>query len=175
MKNIWILLPMLVSASCGDGKKEAAEQLAAADSTTVASGTIIDLNSFDVPLTVDLGDLTTLGVDSPDVRWNEEFGHLEVNAGDHFGLIITEEPADIPRVKADLERDMLRKNTVIEETPEKLIYRAQFPDEDLVFVHFYRVARVGDREFVIEDRTEGRFNEADIARMAAAVMIKQPA
>ncbi|HMC97171.1 MAG TPA: hypothetical protein VKG92_05945 [Flavobacteriales bacterium] len=175
MKQSPFLLVFLVLAACGDGKKEAAEQLSDTSTAGLAAPTVIDLSSFDVPLMVDLGDLTTLGVDSPEVRWNEEFGRLEVNAGEHFGLIISEEPADIPRLKADLDRDMLRKNTVIAETPEELEYRSQFPDEELVFVHFYQVIRAGEREFVVEDRPEGRFNEADITRMASATKNKQPA
>jgi len=174
MKPSPFLLAFVLLASCGDGKKEAADQLATSDSTKVATGTVIDLASFDVPFQVELGDLTTLGIDTPEVRWNEEFGHLEVNAGEHFGLIITEEPADIARLKADLDRDMLRKHTVIEETPEKLVYRSQFPDEDLVFIHMYQVVRAGEREFVLEDRAQGRFNEADIARMCAAVRAQRP-
>lgn len=165
----------ILLASCGGGNAGTTEAQEAVDSGAVVSGTVIDLAAFDVPVTVDFGDITTLGVDTPEVRWNEEFGHLEVGAGEHFGLTITEEPADIARLKADLDRDMLRKHTVTEETPEKLVYRSQFPDEDLVFIHFYEVVRVGEREFVIEDRAAGRFNEADIARMATAVHPKQPA
>jgi hypothetical protein len=98
---------------------------------------------------------------------------VEVNAGDHFAITIVEAPGDIARLKADLDRDMLQKHTVIEETPEKLVYRSQFPDEDLVFIHFRKVISVGDRTFVVEDASEGKFNEAEIARMAAAVKIKE--
>lgn len=159
--------------ACGGGNNEA-EPSTTADTTAVAPGIEVDLTAFDVPLRVELGDLATLGIDSPQTRWNEEFGHIEVNAGEHFGLIITEEEPDIARLKADLDRDMLRKHTVIEETPEKLVYRSQFPDEDLVFVHFYQVVRAGDRTFIVEDRAEGRFNEADIARMGSAVKAVQP-
>ncbi len=156
--------------SCGDGKKEAAEQMA--DTAAVAPPTyVIDLMAHDLPLSVDLGDRTTLGSDSAAVVWNEEFGHLAVNAGEHFAITVSEAPGDISRLKADLERDMLQKHTVIEETPDKLVYRSQFPDADLVFVHFHQVITVGDRTFVVEDASEGRFNEADIKRMAVAVKV----
>jgi hypothetical protein len=64
---------------------------------------------------------------------------------------------------------MLRKHTILEETPDKVIFRSQFPDEDLVFIHFYQVIPIGDRTFVVEDAAEGRFNEADIKRMAGSV------
>jgi len=177
MKHLLLGCGMLLFAACGDGKKEAAEKLAAInDSITAATAShVIDLSAYDTPLLVDLGDLTTLGVDSATVKWNEEFGQLEVNAGEHFGLIITEEPADIARLKADLDRDMLRKNTVIEEGPGKLVFRSQFPDADLVFVHFHQVLQANGREFIVRDADQGRFNEADVARMAAAVSAKQPA
>jgi len=168
MKHFWTILLPLLMTSCGDGKKEAAEQMA--DTTAVAQPSyVIDLMAHDLPLTVDLGDRSTLGSDTAAVIWNEEFGHLVVNAGEHFTITISEAPGDIPRLKADLERDMLQKHTVIEETPEKLVYRSQFPDEDLVFVHFRVVVAVGDRTFVVEEATDGRFNEADVKRMAGAV------
>lgn len=169
-----ILVPafvVLLLASCGDGKKEAAEQMADTTATAAASY-VIDLAAHDLPLTVDLGDMTTLGADSASLVWNEEFGHLRVNAGERFAITITEAPGDIARLKADLDRDMLRKHTVIEETPDKLVYRSQYPDEDLVFVHFQQEITVGDRTFVVEDAAEGRFNEADIKRMADAVRVK---
>lgn len=173
MKHTLLLLaPFLLLTACGDGKKEAAEQLAAQDTLAAKAGHVLDLSKFDTPLLVDLGDLATLRVDSPTVKWNEEFGRLEVSAGEHFGLIIIEEPADLARLKATLEQDMLQKNTVLEETPDKLVYRSQFPDDQLVFIHFQRVVQVGDRTFVVRDADQGRFNEADVTRMAASVQPK---
>ncbi|MEZ4738271.1 MAG: hypothetical protein R2818_02695 [Flavobacteriales bacterium] len=170
MKYVLSFLVIGFLAACGDGKKEAAE---AAEDPSLASAWTIDLAEHDMPLEIDLGDKSTLGVDSFSVVWNEEFGELRVNAGDRFALAISEEPGDIPRLKADLDRDMLRKHTVIDETPDKVVYRSQFPDEDLVFVHFYRVVQVGDRSFVVQDAPEGRFNEADVQRMVGSVRSKQ--
>ena len=175
MRSFVVLTLSALLTSCGSNDTGTTEEQVTADSSTIVPGNVIDLASFDVPFTVELGDITTLRVDTPEVHWNEEFGHLEVNAGEHFGLTITEEPADLARLKADLDRDMLREHTVMEETPAKLVYRSQFPDKDLVFIHFYQLLHVGDRTFVIEDRVEGRFNEADIARMVMAVHPKQPA
>ena len=133
---------------------------------------MLDLVKYDTPLLIELGDMVTLGVDSPTVKWNEEFGRLEVSAGDHFGLLITEEPGDLARLKADLERDMLRKHTVLEETPEKLVYRSEFPDEAGTFIHFYRTVQVGDRSFVVTDMEQKRYNEADVQRMVNAINVR---
>lgn len=159
-------------SACGDGKKEAAEQMIDA---SAGAPDAVDLIPFDIPLVVELGDLSTLGVDSPTVKWSEDFGRLEVNAGKHFGLTITEEPADLARLKADLERDMLQSHTVIEETGEKLIYRSQFPDDAGTFIHFYRIVQVGDRTFIISDADQGVFNEADVRRMVASVKARAAA
>lgn len=170
MKASFLFIAVLLMSSCGDGKKKAAAQMA--DTSSVGPPTyVIDLMAHDLPLLVDLGDRSTLGSDSAAVVWNEEFGHLLVNAGEHFAITISEAPGDILRLKADLERDMLQKHTVIEETLDKLVYRSQFPDADLVFVHFHQVITVGDRTFVVENASEGRFNEADIKRMVAAVKV----
>ena len=173
MKHLLFLSAFALLTACGDGKKEAAEQQLAADSTT--TGYTVDLASFDMPFALELGDLATLGADSAQLRWNEEFGWLEVRAGDGFAVTIAEAPADLVRLKGDLDRDMLQKHTLISETPELVVYRSQFPDEDLVFVHFYRIVQVGDRTFVMQDALGGRFNEAEIARMSASVRLQQPA
>lgn len=172
MKALIPFALVVLFSSCGDGKKEAAEQMADTTATSAVAPAILDLSTFDTPLLVELGDMSTLGVDSPTVKWNEEFGRLEVSAGEHFGLLITEEPADLSRLKADLDRDMLQKHTVIEETPEKLVYRSQFPDDAGTFIHFYRTVQVGDRTFVVTDAGQVRFNEADITRMAASIKTK---
>lgn len=172
MKAILPFGLLALLASCGgqhDGGTTATE-----DTTAVASAApaVLDLATYDTPLMVELGDLATLGVDSPTVKWNEEFGHLEVNAGDHFGMLITEEPGDLARLKADLDRDMLRKHTVLEEGPEKLVYRSEFPDDAGTYIHFYRIVQVGDRHFVITDVEERRFNEADVARMVGSIKVR---
>jgi hypothetical protein len=105
----------------------------------------------------------------------EEFGHYRVSAGKRFDLIITEDKGDLARLKAGFERDLLRSFSVVSETPDLIVYRLQYPDEDIVFVHFYQVMRVGEREFVVESAPDGRFNEADIGFMAAAVRPSLPA
>ncbi len=169
-----LVFALLALAACGDGKKEAAEQSTEANTNTAPSY-VVDLATYDLPLTVDLGDRSTLGADSAVVAWNEEFGWLTVKAGERFSITISEESGDMARLKADLERDMLQKHTVMEETPELLLYRSQFPDEDIVFIHFYRVIQAGGRTFVVEEAVEDRFNEADIKRMASAVQAKDAA
>jgi hypothetical protein len=166
MRTLPLLLVVL--AACGDGKKDAAEQLAGADTAAVA-GYVVDLTRYDMPLEVDLGDLATLGVDSALVKWNEEFGWLEVKAGDRFGITISEEPGDLARMKADLERSTLQTHEVMRDSVDRLVYRSQFPDEALVFHHFYRVVMVGDRAFVVQDGPNGRYNEMDVLRMVNAV------
>jgi len=173
MKHSLLILSMVLLGACGDGKKDVADGQALADEN--AQGLIVDLGRYDMPLIVDLGDPATLGVDTPMVKWDEEFGRMEVSGGEHFELTISEEPADMARLKADLERSMLQQNTVLEETPEKIVYKSQFPDDDLVFIHFQQVVTVGERTFIVRDADQGRFNEADVARMSNAVSSKTPA
>lgn len=173
MKNSLLIITLFLLGACGDGKKEVADSQAA-KANEQAHGLIVDLGKYDMPLMVDLGDPATLGVDTPTVKWNEEFGRMEVSGGEHFDLTISEEPADMARLKSDLERSMLQQNTILEETPEKLVYKSQFPDDDLIFIHFQQVVTVGDRTFVVRDADQGSFNEADVARMSKAVSAKVP-
>lgn len=162
---------LLALTACGETPGEEKDPA----SGTTATNLAVDLSGHDIPLSVELGDPATLGVDSPTVSWNEDMGQLELRAGNRFSILITEEPGDIARLKADLERDQLRTSTIIEEQPDRLVWRSTFPDEDIVFVHFYRVVQVDGRSFIVQDDDRGRFNEADITRMIGAVRTKQPA
>ncbi len=161
-----LLLPVLLLACNGGGGDDATLPTETQQERPV--GHVINLSAHDLPLLVEI-DHQTLGTDTPEVRWNEEFGKLEVNAGDRFRLTIVEEAGDIERLKASLERDMLRRNTLIEDSPGLVVYRSEFPDDTIVFVHFYQVVEHGGRTFVIESHDQGRFNEDDIRRMAASV------
>jgi len=170
-----ILLPVLLVA-CGDGKADAARKLAEAQAQAEAESAgvvpyLLDLQAFDMPLAVSLPEMITPDADSTYGRavWNEEFGQLRVKAGDHFGLTITEDMGDLARLKADLDRDLLRSHTILQEAADRLVYRSEFPDQDLVFIHFYRVIEVEGRSFVVESMPEGRYNEQDVARMLEAV------
>ncbi|MBK7944568.1 MAG: hypothetical protein IPJ85_04335 [Flavobacteriales bacterium] len=160
---------MLLAACNGGGAAEATSE-----QTPTVTSLAVDLTGHDIPFSIELGDAATLGVDSPTVRWNEEFGHLSVQAGERFSILITEEPGDIARMKADLNRDQLRTNSIVEEHPDRIIWRSAFPDEDIVFVHFYRVVEVDGRSFVVQDDDRGRFNEADATHMMNSVRTKQP-
>ena len=55
---------------------------------------------------------------------------------------------------------MLQQNSILEESPDKIIYKSQFPDDDLVFIHFQQIVTVGERTFVVRDADQGRFSEA---------------
>jgi hypothetical protein len=173
MKHYLIALLGLSLAACGDGKHEAADQSTATEST--APGIVVDLAPYDMPFSLDLGDPATLGTDSVEVAFNEEFGWLEMRVGEHVGLTIAEEPGDLQRLKADLDRDMLQKHTLIAQDVEHMVYRSQFPDSDLVYIHFVRVIAVDGRTFVMQDAMGPRFTEADVARMNGSVRLKAAA
>ncbi len=179
MKHAFPLALVLLLSACGGGSTTT-DATTGTDSTTTAAtaatGTPVDLGAHDLPLVLMAPDKQLLGGVEPQVLWKDQTGLLEVRAGEHFGLTIVEEPGDIARKKADLDRDLLRKNTILKETPELLVYRSEFPDDpSLVYIHFLQVLKVGDRSFVVEDIPELRFNEQDVERMAASISAKQPA
>ncbi len=172
--RIPVILPAcLVLLACGDGKREAAQHLAELEAEAAAKSQeyLLDLQAYDLPLVVSLPEVSTPGADSTyaKAKWNEEFGHLRVSAGPRFAITITEDVGDIARLKADLERDMLRRHTILEDSSDKLVYRQQFPDDDLVFIHFYQMITANGRSFVVESASDGRFSESDVAFMAASV------
>ena len=146
--------------------------MAAVTDSTVAATHTVDLAEHHLPLVVHM----PAGLPPPTLLWKDEVGKLEVRAGDHFAMEISEGPVDMGRLKADLDRDLLKKNTVMEETPELLIYRAEFPDDTtLVFFHFQRSIAVNGRSFLIEDLSDGgAFTNEDVHKMATAVVAKSP-
>lgn len=173
MKKLIPVLSLLLITGCHDMPVPGSGD---ADSASAAVTTSIDLSSHDLPLLLTPPDKQLTDGQEPTIVWKDETGKLEVKAGDHFGLVITEEPGDIPRLKASLDRDLVRKYTVLSESPELLTYRSEFPDDPtLVFLHFYRVVHAGERTFVVEDLDGQAYNQQDIDRMSAAVSPKPPA
>lgn len=166
-----VLAVVLLATSCGDGKSEAAKQMAAvADS--IQAATTIDLAEHHLPLVLHL----PVGLPEPSVIWQDDAGKLDIRAGEHFALEIYEVPFDMARLKADLERDLVKQNTVVAEHPDLLIFRSEFPDDSaLVFYHFQRSITAGGRSFTITDPMGGTpFTREDVERMAKAVHAKEP-
>ncbi|MCO6481291.1 MAG: hypothetical protein J5I62_00715 [Flavobacteriales bacterium] len=133
-----------------------------------ARATLTDLSAHHLPLLLE----TPADAPAPDIVWKDEFGKLMVRAGDHFALEIFEAPSDLNRLKADLDRDLLRKNTIVEEAPDLLIYRSEFPDDStLLSFHFNRSVTVGDRTFQIQDAQDDgmAFSLEEVRTMAVAV------
>lgn len=169
-------LVLFLLVGCGGGTGQPNESPAAADSSAVSAVPAIDLAGHGLPLLLTPPEKQLTDGQEPAIVWKDETGILEVRAGDHFGLTISEEPGDIPRLKASLDRDLLRKNTLLRETPDLLTFRSEFPDDPtLVFMHFYQVVRAGDRTFVVQDVEDRPFNQQDIERMLAAISPKPPA
>lgn len=177
MKHIpaFLLVGVLFTA-CGDGKKEAAERMAQEADSLAGAAVPIDLEAHGFPLLLVMPDAQLLQGATTEVAFNENTGKLEVRAGERFAITVVEEPGDLARLKADLDREQVRRNTVVAETPGQLIYRSEFPDDpSLVFMHLYRVVTTGARSFVVEDIQEGKpYSQQDIERMSAAVQAKEP-
>lgn len=168
--TLGIMGAVLLLSACGDGQADAAKQLAAvADSAKAAS--VHSLASYGMPLEVVMPE----GTPPPVIQYREETGELSVQAGEHFGLVITEGPADMARLKGDLERDLLRKNTILQETPDLLIFRSEFPDDTtLTFHRFHRSVAFGGRTFSVRDAENGTaYSLEDVQRMIAAVQPRQ--
>ena len=179
MRYVVFPLSAALLVACGDGKGDAAKAMVAeADSMALATSSVqvIDLSKYNLPLLFTAPDKQLTNGVEPNIVWREEVGKLEITAGEHFGLNITEQPADIARLKADLERDQLKTNTLIHEAADLVEYRSQFPDDpSLVFIHFYKVVQAGTRTFIVEDEEMNmRFNEQDVERMMTAITAKDP-
>lgn len=156
-------------SSCGTPKDDGGDHVPP-DSLEQAA---VDLSAHHLPLLLTLPE----GAPEPELVWKDEIGKLMVRAGDHFALEVYEAPEDLDRVKGDLERDLVQKNTVVDEGPGLLIYRSEFPDDTtLVFYHFNRSVTAGNRVFQVQDANgEGPFNLEEVRRMARAIAPKPAA
>jgi hypothetical protein len=178
MKQLFLFALPLALFSC-DPAPPSEASTDEVDTNAVASemgDTMVDLSSHDLPLRLSAPDAqATMGA-ALAIRQNEERGWLEIDRGEHFMLRISEtEGNDLARLKEDLQRDQLRKATVIDERPGLLLYKLEFPaDPSLVFVHFLREIAVGDRHFVVESAPDKTFNESDAWRMIAAISPVDP-
>lgn len=168
MKTAIALFCAITLVACGAPGTGAGTDNTADAGTTASAGNTIDLSQFDMPLLVNVPQ----NGHEPKAIMNDERGRAEVRAGEHFGLIVTEMAPDFARLKADLDRDMLVKNTITQETPDLIVYTSEFPDGTGTFTHFMQVVRSGGRTFVVEDLPDGRFNESDGRAMVAAVSAK---
>lgn len=171
MRTITPFLFVLFLMACGSGGTDSAAlegENATAETNEAPKGVLTDLSSEDLPLDI----LCPEGTE-PLVVWREEFGHVEVRAGENFGVMITEQPGDVARKKADLSRDLLQTHTFIVEEENGMVYKSQFPDnENLVFHHFYEVITIGDREFIVSDLPDGQFSETQAKAMMGSVRAK---
>jgi len=167
-----VIAATLLMSACGDGKSDAAKEMAAAADSVKAASTV-DLGQYQMPLLLEVPQ----GCPAPSIVWKDASGKLEIRAGERFGLTIMEDAGDMQRLKGDLDRDLLKKNTILQETPDELVYQSQFPDDStLVFIHFQRVVSAAGRSFVIQDMDNGTaFSKDDVDRMAGSISAKQPA
>lgn len=173
MKALQFCLIMALVA-CGSPEGEKHEEGALTVENTGPSEGMVrtDLAGEDLPMTIDTPQLPD-GL-SPEITWKEEFGHVEVKAGDHFGLTISEVPGDLERKKGDLERDLLQTHEILQEESNMLVYKSTFPDsENLIFVHMYKVIETDGRTFVVEDLASGQYSESDINRMMGSLHLKK--
>ena len=100
-----VVVTALLMSACGDGKSDAAKEMAmVADSVKAAS--TVDLDQYQMPLLLEVPP----GGPAPSIVWKDVSGKLEIRAGEKFGLTIMEDPGDMQRLKGDLDRDLLKKN-----------------------------------------------------------------
>lgn len=178
MKNLMVALLVLAMVGCGAPPQPTTESDPIDSLAAVAapSDTVVDLAAFDLPLNLTAPDAQAAMGAPLTIHMNDERGWLEVDRGEHFQVRISETDGDdLARLKADLQRDQLRKATVITERPDLLLYKQEFPaDPSLVFIHFLRKVNAAGRQFTVESAPDGRFNEADAWRMIASIAAGAP-
>lgn len=94
----------------------------------------------------------------PRIDFNPAFGHLEVKCGDVFGLIITEESGDINEVIEQLERDLVFKYEIEEQTSNSLLYKQFFSGNNQEFWHFYVILPGSETNYVVRDAQMDELN-----------------
>jgi hypothetical protein len=173
MKYLLLLAVPLALVSCDRASSTASGEDETDTSAAIpeVGDTMVDLAAYDLPLRLSAPDAQAAMGAALVLHPNEERGWLEVDRGEHFMLRISEtEGDDLARLKEDLQRDQLRKATVITERPDLLLYKLEFPP----ILRWCSCTLCGRSASAaanssLESAPETRFNEGDAWRMIGAV------
>lgn len=94
----------------------------------------------------------------PRINFNPAFGHMEVKCGDVFALIITEESGNIDETIEQLERDLVFKYEIEDQTNRGLLYKQFIPGSDREFWHFYVMVPGSETGYVVRDAQVDELN-----------------
>lgn len=126
---------------------------------------MLDLTDKGLPVTIIVPDSTTgeLTINAT------SYGDVEIKVGDYFQIKFTPS-ADMALLKSDLQADLLWKTTILEDTPELLLYKSELPDGSKVFFHFYAVVDIGGAKYEVKDISGGeQYPESAIRKMSEAI------
>lgn len=94
----------------------------------------------------------------PQINFNPAFGHLEVKCGGVFALNITEESGNINEVIEQLERDLVFKYEIEEQTSKGLLYRQYISGSNQEFWHLYVIVPGSETGYVVRDAQLNELN-----------------
>ncbi|MEM9022870.1 MAG: hypothetical protein AAGB22_03965 [Bacteroidota bacterium] len=126
----------------------------------------LDISEFGLPMVVRVPD-ESRGV--PEVI-EQSWGETEVRVGGQFQLRIAF-GGDVAAAKADVQGDLARNTTIVEEGDNFFIYRWDYKDAEYIQseFHFYLLQEVGGEVYEIQDvQGEETYSEAAVRVMFEA-------
>lgn len=106
----------------------------------------------------------------PRINFNPAFGHMEVKCGEVFALIITEESGNIDETIEQLERDLVFKYEIEDQTNRGLLYKQFIPGSDREFWHFYVMVPGSVTGYVVRDAQMDELNAHQSRKIYDAIV-----
>lgn len=105
----------------------------------------------------------------PEISLNGATGDLHIQLGEQFWIVASQEKADIPQIKSDINDDMLFTNRIVEETANSILFQRILPDGTTYDFNFCSFGDIGGKPYVFKTCEEGEFSIESVNRMRQAI------
>ncbi|MFN0033107.1 MAG: hypothetical protein ACKVOR_13185 [Flavobacteriales bacterium] len=106
---------------------------------------------------------------SPSISVNSATGELNIQLGNQFWIVASQEKGDMKTVKAELNEDMLFMSRIIEESNNSLLYQRVLPDGSAYDYSYKCSNEVSGKPYFFRTCEEGEFTMENVGRMKVAI------
>lgn len=98
----------------------------------------------------------------PEIRFNAVLGQLEIRAGKHFMLDVSQDPFSIQTLKAELNQEQLFDYVFHEEGDDALTYEGVLPSGESYCYHHCARLNLSGQTYKVSTAPEGVYSEQHI-------------
>lgn len=171
MKYVFPIVIGIVLVACGNNNSIKSPEVVVTEETNtldVSKYDLVDLTDLGLPAKIHVPNKLFTNME-PRAELNEASGVIEISSGNKFKLRIHETEIDKELLLADLQDDLLFKNTVTKEEEGLIVYSSELPDGSGQFEHFCAWLNVNGTMFMIQNDGQEKFSSHYIDRMVNCV------